>query len=157
GDWLGYAVGSLGDVNGDGHADIIAGAPYEFGTGGVMGIDGASSFQLFTLAGDGTNDLFGWSVAGLRGDISGDGIPDFIVGAPGYDPTDNTPLANGYARTYSGKDGTAFHTYLPSSVQSGDYGYGSSVSGGDIDADGFADLVVGFPTYDTSGTQTGLI
>jgi FG-GAP repeat protein len=157
GDWLGWSVGSLGDVNGDGHADIIAGAPYEFGTGGVMGIDGASSFQLFTIAGDGAGDLFGWSVAGLRGDISGDGIPDFVVGAPGFDPSDSSNLASGYARTFSGKDGTAFHTYVPSSVMAGDYGYGMSVSGGDIDGDGVADFVVGFPAYDTLGTQSGLI
>ena len=157
GDWLGYSVGSLGDVNGDGHADVIAGAPYEFGTGGVMGIDGASSFQLFTIAGDGPNDLFGWSVSGLRGDISGDGIPDFVVGAPGFDPSDSSNLAAGYARTFSGSDGTPFHTYVPSSVMAGDTGYGVSVSGGDVDGDGIADFLVGFPTYDTMGSRTGLV
>lgn len=158
GDLLGSSVDRLGDVNGDGRADIVVGSPMAFGTSGsIMALDGATSYQLFTVAGDGVNDQLGASVCGLRGDISGDGIPDVVAGAPGYDASDSSPLQYGYARTYSGLDGTFFYDYVPATPLVGDHGYADSVSGGDLDGDGFADIVIGFSHYDDLGTRTGLV
>ncbi|MCH8236321.1 MAG: VCBS repeat-containing protein, partial [Chloroflexi bacterium] len=71
-------------------------------------------------------------------DVNGDGFADLIVGARG---SDLNGLSSGIARVFSGSDGSIIHTFEGDSV--GD-AFGVSVSGaGDIDGDGFADLIVG--------------
>jgi hypothetical protein len=155
-DWMGLSTGDVGDVDGDGRNDVILGAPHVFGTGAAYVLSGGTGGWLLPLFGDGQGDLFGWSVSGLRGDISGDGVPDFIVGAPGYDPSDGTSLQNGYARTFSGSDGTLFDTY-EANTQPGDRNYGLSVCGGDFNGDGYGDWAIGFPDWNRNSTQNGKV
>ena len=96
------------------------------------GIDGS---VLYTFDGDGEDDDLGVSVSGA-GDVNGDGFADLIVGAPGVDTNGD---GSGSARVYSGIDGNVLHTFIGAA---GDLGV--SVSGaGDVNDDGFADLVVG--------------
>jgi hypothetical protein len=156
GDWMGLSVADLGDTDGDGVDDVVVGAPHVFGVGAAYVISGQTGGWRFPLYGDGTNDLFGWSVSGLGSDISGDGVPDFIVGAPGFDASEFSILANGYARTFSGSDGTLFDTF-EGNTQYLDRNYGLSVCGGDFNGDGFGDWVIGFPGRDWSTTSTGEI
>jgi hypothetical protein len=103
GDRSGTSVSSAGDVNGDGFADLIVGAPAAESTGGkyhnegesylVFGKaswTGTSSLDLATLDGEngfrligiGEGDRSGYSVSST-GDVNGDGFADLIVGAPG--------------------------------------------------------------------------
>jgi FG-GAP repeat/FG-GAP-like repeat len=86
---FGSAVASAGDVNGDGYADVIIGAPGADGgagrahvyLGGAMGL--SMTMPPVTLTGpDGKGGSFGASVASA-GDVNGDGHADVIVGAPG--------------------------------------------------------------------------
>ncbi len=85
GDYFGYSVAGAGDVNGDGHADLLVGAPLSEGggpysSGTVRVFSGATGEVLYSLHGT-SYDWFGQSVAGA-GDLNGDGLADFIVGAP---------------------------------------------------------------------------
>ncbi|MGE0256480.1 MAG: beta strand repeat-containing protein [Alphaproteobacteria bacterium] len=125
GDRVGWSVANVGDVNGDGIDDVLIGAPgatvgTTFGAGEVYLVFGVTGgfvepFDLHTL--DGSNGLiirnaglnfdaaFGTSVSGL-GDINGDNIDDFIIGAPGEDA--NGPFSfTGAAYIVYGRDADA--------------------------------------------------
>ena len=97
-DDLARSVAAAGDVDGDGHADLLVGAP-ETGFGNafpgaaylVLGRAAGGSLDARELGqagrvirGPGPDDRLGTSVAGL-GDVTGDGRPDIAVGAPRYD------------------------------------------------------------------------
>src|SRR6185503_13355342 len=104
GDYAGFSVSSAGDVNGDGFADLIVGAPrgddggsnageayVVFGkTTGFGAVDGTGRSVMdladldpsdgFIVRGDSAGDNAGWSVASA-GDVNGDGFDDLIIGA----------------------------------------------------------------------------
>ncbi len=78
---------ALADLDGDGHADLIVGAPREapggtFAAGRVVAISGATDDPLWTLDGVEAQGRRGAAIAGV-GDVTGDGAEDLLVGAPG--------------------------------------------------------------------------
>ncbi|MHC4922419.1 MAG: hypothetical protein ACYTKC_22915, partial [Planctomycetota bacterium] len=140
-DRFGISVSGAGDVNGDGHADLIVGANGDDNNGSSSGsarvLSGKDGKILHTFNGDSAGDQFGVSVSGA-GDVNRDGYADVIVGA--Y-RDGNNDTNSGSARVLSGKDGKILYTYDGDFY--GDY-FGWSVSGaGDVDRDGHADLIVG--------------
>ena len=154
-DQFGYAVSEVGDVNNDGFDDFIVGAPVGPPFGGTTDIgfarvySGASGAILYTFNGDSAFDQFGISVSGA-GDVNNDSVPDFIVGARG---DDNTGLDSGSARVFSGANGAILYTFNGDSA--GD-SFGVSVSGaGDVNNDGFDDLIVGATGDDNNGSNSG--
>ncbi len=117
-DNAGRVVSSAGDVNGDGIADIIIGAPDNdnggsnagaayvifgtrsgFGTnvGGrqVIDLTTLTAAQGFVLQGDSASDQFGRDGVSAAGDVNGDGIGDIVIGAP-YDSTRPTSAGQAY-------------------------------------------------------------
>jgi hypothetical protein len=147
GDQLGWSVADAGDVNGDGTHDVIAGAPQSLtakrGYANVYsGVDGS---VLGHFAGNALGDGFGASVSGA-GDVDSDGFDDVIVGT---DPAAPSPNPSGYAKVFSGASGALLHTFHGVAV--GDrYGFAVGAAG-DLDHDGFGDVLVGAP-QDISGT-----
>ena len=83
-------------------------------------------------------DYFGCSVA-RAGDVNWDGFPDIVVGAPSADPGGRSMA--GQVRVFSGKDGSVLHTFNGLATVNH---FGGSVAGvGDVNRDGYADIVVG--------------
>jgi len=145
GDWLGYAVAGPGDVDGDGHADVAAGA-FRAGTqaGQVVLFNGADGTIRYALSGQAAGDYFGRALAGA-GDVDGDGRPDLIVGAPGASVT---AAQAGRVRVIRGADGLTLHVF--DGARAGD-ALGTAVAGaGDVNGDGYADVIVGSPGADSS-------
>ncbi len=148
---LGFAVSGAGDVNKDGYADIIAGAPYDSPSGVQCGsarvFSGATGALLYTFAGDTYGDQMGVSVSGA-GDVNKDGYADVIVGAP-MDEKNGT--RSGSAFVFSGATGAQLFLFKGDSP---DEWLGTSVSGaGDVNADGYDDVIVGAPYDDYNGVH----
>jgi hypothetical protein len=158
---LGRCVAGAGDVNGDGYADVIIGAHgarQDFDQEGLASLytgspSGLASAPAWTAAGGAAGIAFGISVAGA-GDVNGDGFSDVVVGAPLYQ---NGQLGEGQARVYHGS-ATGLNPE-PSWTRESDaiqalFGY--SVAGaGDVNGDGYADLLVGAPTYSNGHAAEG--
>jgi hypothetical protein len=144
--FYGNAVASAGDVNGDGYADVIVGdsvAGDEPGSayvylGSAAGV--AASPAVTLLSPGNVTDFFGDSVASA-GDVNGDGYGDVIVGA--QLGADNM---NGAAYLYLG--GAAGLASSPAAIlvspagTNGGFGW-SVASAGDVNGDGYADVIVG--------------
>lgn len=152
-DALGRAVSASSDVDQDGHADLIVGAPSDdvgfTNNGSVRVVSGATGAQLYLFAGRAALDRFGESVRGV-GDVDGDGYGDVLVGTPGDDTFGS---GAGSATFLSGRDG--FMAYILPGANSGD-AFGTSVGGGgDVDGDGAPDIVVGEIGADFGGPSSG--
>jgi hypothetical protein len=153
GDGLGAAVASAGDVDGDGHADLLLGAPRVDGaigadSGAVYVVSGASYQTIRTLRGEDAGGRFGTG-ADLAKDLDGDGRPDWVVGA-----RDSGPGQRGRAYAYSSANGHRLWT-VTAPKTGGDLG--SFFVGGldDLDGDGTPDVYVGDYVDSANGGQSG--
>jgi hypothetical protein len=126
--FLGGLTVAAGDVDGDGHADIIVGTA--LGSSHVKVFSGASGALINSfLAYDG----FIGGVTVAAGDVDGDGRADVITG---------TATANSHVKVFSGATGAVMQSFLTFDGFSG----GVTVASGDVDHDGRADVVVGAAT-----------
>ncbi|HMQ68348.1 MAG TPA: integrin alpha, partial [Ignavibacteria bacterium] len=154
--YFGVSVSSAGDVNGDGFSDVIVGAyGYSSFTGRAYvfygGINMNSSANV-TLSGSNIYDYFGECVSSA-GDINGDGYSDVIVAAQNNDETGN---AAGKSYIYYG--GASMNNVVDVTMKGDTIGdtFGYSLSGaGDVNGDGYSDVIVGGPGNDVAGTNAG--
>ncbi|WP_295627369.1 FG-GAP-like repeat-containing protein, partial [uncultured Nitrosomonas sp.] len=174
-DYSGYSVSSAGDVNGDGFDDVIIGAPRAdpngqnsgssyvvFGkasefdaTMNLSDINGSNGFRLDGVA---SYDYSGKLVS-TAGDVNGDGFDDLLIDVPGDDSNGQN---SGSSYVVFGK-ASGFDATMGLSDLDGDNGFrldgmasfdllGKSVStAGDVNGDGFDDLLIGDPNADPNG------
>ena len=158
-DNFGYSVSSAGNVNGDEYEDIIVGAPLN-DAGGTdagrayiyFGGNVFNSIADLVLTGSGANDQFGSSVS-AAGDVNGDGYDDVIVGA--Y-LNDSLGADRGCAYIYLG--GSPMNSIadgvLRGAAAGDNFGY-SVATAGDVNGDGYSDLIVGARNNDAGGNNAG--
>jgi hypothetical protein len=166
-DASGNSVATAGDVNGDGFADVIIGAPHypaffpgsgssyvvfgkPSGFTSAINLSSLNGTTGFRLNGVADEDQTGISVASA-GDVNGDGFADLIVGARGADPhgftSGSSYVVFGKASVFTatinlgGLDGTS--GFRLDGVGAGDGSGNSVAAAGDVNGDGFADLIVG--------------
>jgi len=152
--FFGYVVTGAGDVNGDGYDDVIAAAPAYNSFAGIAYIYyGGSSMDTIpdvTVTGVNPGDSFGSSMA-YAGDVNGDNFADVLVGA--YDAFVNTA---GKAYLYFG--GVSMDS-IADVVMNGEEVadvFGASVSfAGDVNGDGYSDVIVGALNNDAAGMDAG--
>lgn len=156
-DVSGFSVSSAGDVNGDGLADLIVGAPLANKSYVVFGKTNTTTINLgslgvggYVINGTGTypDNQNGFGVSGA-GDVNGDGLADLILtthnGPDGlgasyvvYGKANNTAI--NLSSVAAGLGGFLIQSPIPNTY------YNESVSAaGDVNGDGFADLIVGIP------------
>jgi hypothetical protein len=156
---FGHAVSIAGDVNGDGYADVVIGAPdyddVQADRGAAYVYHGGESGLTtgpadWTVTGNQENDHFGYSVS-TAGDVNGDGHADVVIGAPDYD---DIQANRGAAYVYHGGESgltTDPADWTAEGGQAGDH-FGTTVStAGDVNGDGYSDVIVGAPDYDVAG------
>jgi len=159
--FFGFSVAGAGDVNGDGYGDVIVGA-YGYDNGetdegrayAYLGSStGLAASPAWTVESDQAGSEFGNCVAGA-GDVNGDSFTDVLVGARAYD---NGQTNEGRAFAYIGSaTGLATTAFWTAEADQANAALGTSVaSAGDVNADGFGDVVVGIPGFDNGQTNEG--
>lgn len=159
----GFSVSTAGDVNGDGLADVIVGAP-DWDAGQALegrvfvyhgSTNGLESAPAWDKQSDQAGARFGWSVSNA-GDVNGDGYGDVLVGAPDWDDGQD---GEGAAWIYRGSSEglvAAPYWYKTSDQVGANFGYSVS-DAGDVNGDGFADVMVGAPNYNHGQTDEGMV
>ncbi len=159
--WFGYSVATAGDVNGDGYGDVIVGAPQHKSGGLAVG-----RAYVYHGSANGLEDAYAWMVEGdqdyawfaysvdTAGDVNGDGYADVIVGAHMYDGGQDN---EGQVCVYHGSDAGLAPTpaWTAESDQVGAQMGLSLGPAGDVNGDGYADVVVGIPLYDDGELDEG--
>jgi hypothetical protein len=159
----GIGVGTAGDVNGDGYSDVIVGADlYDNGQTNegrayvyYGSSTGLSMTPNWTAENNQAESIFGYRVA-TAGDINGDGYSDVLINAVGYD-NGETNEGRVYAYLGSATGLSANPVWIAESNQS-DSEFGISLSSaGDVNGDGYSDVLVGANSYDNGETNEGMI
>lgn len=137
GDFFGSAVADAGDVDGDGHADVLVGAENNDASGAESGrayvFSGVDGTLIRTLDAEGPGDLFG-SATDAVADLDGDGIDEHVIGA-----RDAGAEGRGEVYVFRGGDGSRLYEFEASPTGE-NLGYFFVAGLRDVDGDGTADI-----------------
>ena len=151
---LGHDVAGVGDVDGDGIPDVGFGSPWAASNGPDCGVamifSGNPPYPQIQEISGAAGVRAGYSLAGI-GDADGDGRDDYAVGMPWGNVFGLTNA--GWVQLISGASGTPFEILLGEST--GEF-LGYSAAGlGDLNHDGYADVITGAPSDDSHGNNSG--
>jgi hypothetical protein len=177
GDVFGLSVSNLGDINGDTFDDIIIGAPNKsansqdnagesyvvFGSAegfnSELELDTLDGNNGFVIRGIAQDDYSGFSVSNA-GDINGDEINDIIIGAYDADPDGKDGAGesyvlfgsdDGFSASFNLENLNGNNGFVIEGIAAGDNLGDAVSSAGDINGDGFEDLLIGAPKADPDG------
>jgi hypothetical protein len=154
GDFLGSGVGKVGPLDDDAAPDLVAGAfragLADGGTAYVYsGRSGDTLFEMTPFA-PGTAETFSRFFASGAGDVNADGTPDIYVGD--YNDKRGGGLGTGRAYIFSGRDGSRLYTF---NAQDKGEGFGPGRGAGDVNGDGYGDVIVGAYTNSDGAPYAG--
>lgn len=160
---FGFSVACAGDVNGDGFDDIVIGAPFaerwDRDEGLVFVYEGSRiglrSKPSLILESNHPHAVLGWSVGGA-GDVNGDGFDDLIVSAP---QASSGPVNEGAALVFHGSKSGIRPKLRWSRLSDASNAYlGRQVAGaGDLNGDGYADVLITLPEWKNGPLETGKV
>lgn len=154
GDRFGFAVDGVGDYDLDGTDDIIVGAPLEDANGVDSGaaylFSGATFLLLESASGSAAADQFGGSVKGMSpAGVNSLHEPEIIIGATWGGPNDE-----GAVEIRSRSDFSVVSQTLTGAGTNDQFGISLAIPG-DLDSDGYPDVLIGADPVDSNGVSTG--
>ena len=166
-DTVGQSVSSAGDVNNDGYDDILVGAAYNHDGGSDAGaayliygsstlLTSASLSTAVEFTGEASGNVSGSSVSSA-GDVNNDGYDDILIGAYG---NDDAALNAGAVYLIYGSGTLLTSVSLSSAVEftgeaASDFAGSSVSSAGDVNNDGYDDILIGAHSNDDAGSDAG--
>ncbi len=166
---FGSAVSTAGDINGDGYDDVLVGAEdYKLSFDGIPGVPQSGAAFLYLGSETGLSDTSDWShfaeapeisfghAVASAGDVNNDGFDDILIGARRFEDISeqsNEGKVYLFLGSESGLSAVPDWTYecnLPTAT------CGSALSSaGDVNNDGFDDIIVGAPGYSSPQSSEG--
>lgn len=150
---LGFSVAAAGDVNGDGYADVLVGSPGYGRTGSsgaatahgrallfLGGAKGLSATPAWSAVGELPQSQFGYSLHGA-GDVNGDGFDDVIVGDFNFYGSEEL-IGKAYVYLGGSNGLDALPSWTVSGVQKQASLGGSVFTAGDVNHDGYSDIIL---------------